>query len=105
VVVLTAQHLEEVERVADVVAIMVRESVHCIGDAAYLKDKFSCVVKVELVLSFACHCAAAEYFVGVRHMGAVRVGGDGLRWRAVRCSAPAPGDAARGGLPYVCGIH
>jgi ATP-binding cassette subfamily A (ABC1) protein 3 len=39
-VVLTTHHLEEVEALADRVAIMVAGTLHCIGDKTHLKTKF-----------------------------------------------------------------
>ncbi|KAG5484801.1 hypothetical protein LSCM1_06627 [Leishmania martiniquensis] len=52
-VVLTTHHLEEVEALADIVAIMVRGHVRCIGDKVHLKNKFGSAFEVSVLLSSA----------------------------------------------------
>ncbi|KAK7198980.1 hypothetical protein NESM_000865400 [Novymonas esmeraldas] len=50
-VVLTTHHLEEVEALADIVAIMVRGYVRCIGDKVHLKNKFGSAFEVSVRLA------------------------------------------------------
>lgn len=57
-IVLTTHHLEEVEALANRVAIMVNGVLHCIGDKTYLKKKFG--TGCEVKLRVAENTAAAE---------------------------------------------
>ncbi|KAG5510484.1 hypothetical protein GH5_06684 [Leishmania sp. Ghana 2012 LV757] len=62
-VVLTTHHLEEVEALADIVAIMVRGHVRCIGDKVHLKNKFGSAFEVSVLLRSAAYAECFTSFM------------------------------------------
>ncbi|KAG5510166.1 hypothetical protein JKF63_07063 [Porcisia hertigi] len=72
-VVLTTHHLEEVEVLADIVAIMVRGHVRCIGDKVHLKNKFGNAFEVSVWLASARYAESFLSFMRVEFSDAVMV--------------------------------
>ncbi|TPP39901.1 hypothetical protein CGC20_31150 [Leishmania donovani] len=78
-VVLTTHHLEEVEALADIVAIMVRGYVRCVGDKVHLKNKFGSAFEVSVRLASAQHAELFASFMQAAFPDAVRSEGEGRR--------------------------
>ncbi|KPA77104.1 ATP-binding cassette protein subfamily A member 3 putative (ABCA3) [Leptomonas pyrrhocoris] len=79
-VVLTTHHLEEVEALADIVAIMVRGYIRCIGDKVHLKNKFGSAFEVSVRLSSARHADGFVAFMKGEFPDAKMNEGDGRRF-------------------------
>ncbi|CAM42001.2 putative ABC1 transporter [Leishmania braziliensis MHOM/BR/75/M2904] len=79
-VVLTTHHLEEVEALADIVAIMVRGYVRCIGDKVHLKNKFGSAFEVSARLASAKWARCFESFMKAEFPEAVVVEGADRRF-------------------------
>jgi len=62
-IVLTTHHLEEVEALADIVAIMVDGSLRCIGDKIHLKNKYGSGYEMSLRISSSQYKKDIEKFV------------------------------------------
>ncbi|KAL7700255.1 ABC1 transporter [Lotmaria passim] len=79
-VVLTTHHLEEVEALAETVAIMVKGSVQCFGDKVHLKNKFGSAFELSVLVSSSFHGGLLERFVVLEFPGAVCNESDGRRF-------------------------
>ncbi|CAJ1006410.1 putative ABC-2 family transporter protein/ABC transporter [Leishmania naiffi] len=79
-VVLTTHHLEEVEALADIVAIMVRGYMRCIGDKVHLKNKFGSAFEVSARLASAKWAKGFESFIKAEFPEAVMVEGADRRF-------------------------
>nr|CAJ2468856.1 unnamed protein product [Leishmania braziliensis] len=79
-VVLTTHHLEEVEALADIVAIMVRGYVRCVGDKVHLKNKFGSAFEVSVRLASAKWARCFESFMKAEFPEAVVVEGADRRF-------------------------
>ncbi|GET86722.1 ATP-binding cassette protein subfamily A, member 3, putative [Leishmania tarentolae] len=79
-VVLTTHHLEEVEALADIVSIMVRGCMRCIGDKVHLKNKFGSAFEVSVRLSSAKHAGCFVSFMKAEFPDAVLNEGEGQRF-------------------------
>ncbi|KAK7199453.1 hypothetical protein NESM_000920700 [Novymonas esmeraldas] len=79
-VVLTTHHLEEVEALADIVAIMVDGAVQCFGDAAYLKGKYGRVLESQVTVAAPDHLPQLRRFMKTVFPQGACVGGDRRRF-------------------------
>ena len=79
-VVLTTHHLEEVEALADIVAIMVRGYIRCIGDKVHLKNKFGSAFEVSVRLSSTQYADEFVAFMKNEFPDAKMNEGDGRRF-------------------------
>ncbi|KAK7198981.1 ATP-binding cassette subfamily A, member 1 [Novymonas esmeraldas] len=79
-VVLTTHHLEEVEALADMVAIMVKGHIRCIGDKVHLKNKFGSAFEVSIRIEAAQYAGRLVDFMKAEFPDAHANEADGCRF-------------------------